>query len=153
MSPMVYAFPAKAWKIAANARIMAPSNNLYGTGVIPGTTSKKLAAVYDSRAGTGAPLPRLVWTGKDADPDAESSTTFHGPGLLFSIIGNVYSGQQASTDEADDICDLLVRLFHHQPLAMTGFVTREARCRVVTIAEDPVGQHGIVQFESIIQVR
>lgn len=148
---LIYRFPSIAFKTAANARITAPSSGVYGSGLIAGTNSKKLAAIYDVRA-TGTELPRWVWTSKSADPDGSESTTFGAAGIDFTIQGNVYSGQQNSTDEADDIIDKVVQLFHNQPLIMAGFVALKVSCTGIQVIEDPVGQHGIVQFNSQIQV-
>ncbi len=152
MPTLVYKNPAVAFKEAANTRIKDPTNNLYGSGFLPGSTVfKKLAAIYDTRAPSGAPLPRHVWTGKDLENDGEESTTFHAPGGVFSITGNIYSGLFNTSDEVDIIAGRYVELFHHQPLTLTGFVARIVNCNIVTVVEDPVGQHGIVEFSVVIR--
>jgi hypothetical protein len=154
---MIYRFPGKAFKKAATARIIDPLSGVYGAGTLAGSLasppSKKLAAIYDTRA-TGNELPRFVWTSKSGDPDGNGSTTFHGAGIDFTIQGNVYSGRPNSADEADELIDALVALFHHQPLTMdAGFVARIVNCTGIQVIEDPVGQHGIIQFNAQIQAR
>lgn len=155
MSPMVYRFPAVAFKTAATTRITLSGNGLYGVGTLAGSlaspASKKLAAVYDAKA-TGTELPRFVWSTKEGNPDGNESTTFHAAGIDFTIQGNVYSGRFNTTDEADELVDRVVQLFHNQPLVMVGFVALRVSCTGIQVIEDPVGQHGIIQFNSQIQV-
>lgn len=156
--PMVYQMPALPFKIAATERIKNPANNLFGSGDLPGTLttgmqkSQKLRATYDQRAPSSPLFPYFLWGAKIADPDGSRSTTFHAAGTELIVTAHVYSSWMYSTDEADELCDRLTRLFHHQPIVMTGFTPLLVNFRVVDVIADPVGQHAIVEFQPLVQV-
>lgn len=147
---LVYGIPFIPFKIAANERIKSPANGIYGSGLVAGSLvpARKISAIYDSRPSAVQSGLYLVWGSKGAELGG-GNPVFHQADVVAEVTAHLFSPEQHTSDDIDEMFDRFSRLFRHQPLVMTGYTTQSVDFTVISVIPDPYGQHGVASFRAI----